>query len=453
MSDINLAKVCELHVHIGGCLSAEHLFELGREHYKNIDWTQYKNSFLKAYGYTPDPVQVFSQAITDKNHRILQPFYTINEKDSGYFNRFQAKYDFGLCIFRYWWHTLGRVNELLNHIFSQHQNEGIRYIEYRALAPHDENASEDLIDFHETIVKAIRDACNQNFQARYIVSLPRNSSLECYNIIKEWLKLKPDLRPYIVGFDFCHFEEGFPPSKTQDFFSQLHEDNTNDPENYFSVTYHVGEIFFDKSLESSIRWCHEVAELGAVRLGHCIALGLDPNVSVKRTPDAHLFETISERIDQIQYDIKYCDGLKDWGIEINIQKLEKELKRLKKLPSERRIKRFYSKKRLIEVRIRQDFVLSQLKKLDVVIEVCPTSNFLLGCIPDPSVHPIHRFIESGVSLTIGSDDPGLFGRSLSEEIDWVAHNLKISRSQLGRRLKNPLDFRLSKMRNSTSFRK
>ena len=92
-----------------------------------------------------------------------------------------------------------------------------------------------------------------------------------------------------------------------------------------------------------------------------------------------------------------------------------------------------------------------MKKLDVVIEVCPTSNFLLGCIPDPSVHPIHRFIESGVSLTIGSDDPGLFGRSLSEEIDWVAHNLKISRDQLGRRLKNPLDFRLSKMRNSPSF--
>ena len=85
MSDIKLAKACELHVHIGGCLSAEHLLELGREHYKKIDWTQYKNSFLKAYGYTPDPVQVFSQAITDKNHRILQPFYTIDEKDSGDF--------------------------------------------------------------------------------------------------------------------------------------------------------------------------------------------------------------------------------------------------------------------------------------------------------------------------------------------------------------------------------
>ncbi len=453
MSNLFLAKTCELHVHIGGCLSAEHLLELGREHYKNIDWTLYKSSYQKAFGYIPDPCQYFSQAIADKNPRALEPFYTIDKKDAGDFNRFQAKYDFGLCIFRYWWHTLGRVNELLDRIFQQHQNEGIRYIEYRALAPHGEGASKDLVDFHETIANAIRDVCNKNFQARYIISLPRNSSLACYNIIKQWLDLKPNLRPYIVGFDFCHFEEGFPPAQLRDFFSQLYADNTNDPENYFGVTYHVGEMFFDKSLESSIRWCHEVVELGATRLGHCIALGLDPEVSINRKPNAHLFESVSERIAQIQYDLKYNEQLKDWGIEINLYELEKELKTLKKLSKNKRIKRIYSKDRLTEIRMRQNFVLFQLKKSNVVIEVCPTSNLLLGCIPDPSVHPIHRFMESGVSVTIGSDDPGLFGRSLSEEIDWVVRHLKISNSQLNRHLQNPVDFRFSKRRNKSPFGK
>ena len=87
-------------------------------------------------------------------------------------------------------------------------------------------------------------------------------------------------------------------------------------------------------------------ELGATRLGHCIALGLDPEVSINRKPNAHLFESVSERIAQIQYDLKYNKQLKDWGIEINLYELEKELKTLKKLSKDKRIKRTYSKNRL-----------------------------------------------------------------------------------------------------------
>jgi adenosine deaminase len=447
MSELNLSKTCELHVHIGGCLSPEHLFELGREHYRQIDWTLYEKSFLKAYGYTPDPIQMFSRAVKDENHRAITHCCVMSKEDSGDFERFQAKYDFGLCIFRYWWHTLGRVNELLNHIFAQHQSEGILYAEYRALAPHDKESSNDLVDFHETIVTALRKACNKNFEARYIVSLPRNSPLECYNIIRQWLDRRPDLLPYVVGFDFCHFEEGFPPRTAQNFFSQLHEDNKRDPKKHFDVTYHVGEIFFDKSLESSVRWCHEAAELGAVRLGHCIALGLDPDISTSRIPNAHSIETVSERIDQIQYDKKHYEELTNWGVKISRQKIEKELQDLQNMPLEKKIEIPYSKNRLAEIRRRQDFVLFRLKKLNVVIEVCPTSNLLMGCVPDPSAHPIHRFIESGVSLAIGSDDPGLFRQSLAEEIDWVPQNSAVSSAKLAQCLKNPFDLRLSHKRN------
>ena len=110
---------------------------------------------------------------------------------------------------------------------------------------------------------------------------------------------------YLTGIDFCNVEEGFPPKHKRELFAAVHEWNERHPERALAILYHVGESFTDKSLESAVRWVHEAAQFGAHRLGHAIALGVDPEVY-----GAHeRHESVAERIDQIEYDLSHADGL------------------------------------------------------------------------------------------------------------------------------------------------
>jgi adenosine deaminase CECR1 len=45
----------------------------------------------------------------------------------------------------------------------------------------------------------------------------------------------------------------------------------------------------------------------------------------------------------------------------------------------------------------------------IAIELCPTSNQILGFIPDIRNHPGLNYLKSGLPILIGSDDPGSFG--------------------------------------------
>jgi adenosine deaminase len=51
----------------------------------------------------------------------------------------------------------------------------------------------------------------------------------------------------------------------------------------------------------------------------------------------------------------------------------------------------------------------------VRLNVCPTSNVRLGRIRRIEDHPIRRLFDAGVRVTVGSDDPLVFGTSLSRE--------------------------------------
>jgi len=49
------------------------------------------------------------------------------------------------------------------------------------------------------------------------------------------------------------------------------------------------------------------------------------------------------------------------------------------------------------------------------LNVCPTSNVMLGRIDDLASHPIRKLYDAGVQVTINTDDQLIFGRSVSEE--------------------------------------
>ncbi len=191
-----------------------------------------------------------------------------------------------------------------------------------------------------------------------------------------------------------------------------------------------------------MRWCHEAALLGVKRLGHCIALGLDPAVAVSRRPHAHEAELVSERLDQIAYDLRFAEQLKRAGVPIDEENLRAEQADLAKIDADEWLERPYSPQRFNEIRQRQGFVLNQLTQLGTVIECCPTSNLRIGGVPDTQHHPIHRFLASQVNLCLCTDDPGVFDITLASEIAWVLHHTSCSPKNLSHRLGNPYRFRL-----------
>jgi adenosine deaminase len=62
-------------------------------------------------------------------------------------------------------------------------------------------------------------------------------------------------------------------------------------------------------------------------------------------------------------------------------------------------------------------LLEELVRRGIALEVCPGSNVALGLYPDRDAHPLHRLIESGVRVTLSSDDPPFFHTTLGTEYD------------------------------------
>ncbi len=438
---LQAAKTCELHVHLYGGLFAADLLALGRDYYEKIDWSLFVDSFERAYGKRPDPVALFGEALHTQCLDPIEAHYVYGVDDGGDFARFQAKFNMAICIYRHWWKGLDKSEEIWRRVLAHHRREGLRYVEYRVMAPYDHAQPEAFVQFHQLIARFLQQASTADFEARYLISLPRWAPLECYKLVQRLLDENEDLIPAVVGLDFCHFEEGYPPARTRAFFRRLRRDNELRPERALDVAYHVGEVYFDKSLESAVRWCHEAAELGARRLGHCTALGLDPEVAVARRPQAHECERVSERLAQIAYDLHHEVALQDCGVPVDAQALLRERGNLSGRPGDALVCRAYDPPRLQAVRRRQDFALSRLAALGTVVETCPTSNLRIGAVPDAKDHPVHRFLASDVRLAIGADDPGLFDCTLADEVDWVQRHSGMTPNALQARLGDPHDYR------------
>ncbi len=65
-------------------------------------------------------------------------------------------------------------------------------------------------------------------------------------------------------------------------------------------------------------------------------------------------------------------------------------------------------------------LLDRLRERGVALEICPTSNVRLGLVSTMSAHPVGKFLNQGVPVTINSDDPVLLGTTLTGELASVA---------------------------------
>jgi adenosine deaminase len=62
-----------------------------------------------------------------------------------------------------------------------------------------------------------------------------------------------------------------------------------------------------------------------------------------------------------------------------------------------------------------------LAEREVVLEVCPTSNVVLGVYRSYGEHPLPALRAAGVRVTLGSDDPPYFGTTIGREYQ-IAHD-------------------------------
>lgn len=80
--------------------------------------------------------------------------------------------------------------------------------------------------------------------------------------------------------------------------------------------------------------------------------------------------------------------------------------------------------------IEDPLLVAELRDRGIPLEVCPTSNVALGVFPSLAEHPLAQLMDEGVAITINSDDPPMFGTSLSEEFARCAEAFELDQDIL-----------------------
>jgi len=65
--------------------------------------------------------------------------------------------------------------------------------------------------------------------------------------------------------------------------------------------------------------------------------------------------------------------------------------------------------------IQDEALVQELKARAVPLELCPTSNLRTGVCPSFATHPLRRYFDLGLVVTLNSDDPAFFGSDLAHE--------------------------------------
>jgi adenosine deaminase len=77
-------------------------------------------------------------------------------------------------------------------------------------------------------------------------------------------------------------------------------------------------------------------------------------------------------------------------------------------------------------------LLDYLAEKQIPLEMCPLSNVHTGVVASINEHPIRRYFERGLVITVNTDDPKMFNNSLAEEYRLLEERLGFSRDELRR---------------------
>ena len=80
--------------------------------------------------------------------------------------------------------------------------------------------------------------------------------------------------------------------------------------------------------------------------------------------------------------------------------------------------------------IEDEHLLEYLAEKKIPLEVCPISNIRTGVVKSIDSHPVKKFLERGLTVTINTDDPQMFGNSMAEEYQLLARTFGLSRDTI-----------------------
>jgi adenosine deaminase/aminodeoxyfutalosine deaminase len=84
-------------------------------------------------------------------------------------------------------------------------------------------------------------------------------------------------------------------------------------------------------------------------------------------------------------------------------------------------------------------LMQELAQRQIPIEVCVTSNVKTGVCPNLADHPIRRYFDEGLMVTINTDDPAMFETSLSKEYQLLQENFAFSDDHLRELARNSFE--------------
>jgi len=75
-------------------------------------------------------------------------------------------------------------------------------------------------------------------------------------------------------------------------------------------------------------------------------------------------------------------------------------------------------------------LMRHLREHDIPLEICITSNLVTGVVKRLEEHPLRRLYDAGVPIVLNSDDPAMFGCTLTDEYRLAARVFGFSEAEL-----------------------
>jgi aminodeoxyfutalosine deaminase len=84
-------------------------------------------------------------------------------------------------------------------------------------------------------------------------------------------------------------------------------------------------------------------------------------------------------------------------------------------------------------------LIEELALRQIPVEICFTSNLRTGCCTQPQDHPVRRYFDEGLMLTLNTDDPAMFATSLTREYEVVQNQFGFTDEHLRELARNSFE--------------